>query len=124
VVLDSGYCIFHDKAYLNHYLSSIRDKRAGEVVEGILQKVHHANNTNVPLYCIGYCIPNIDLKEEYKVEVYFDECWFRSSVFFEGSRFHKGASFIYAKFKNANFRDAIFHSVTFRGAIFSESVDF
>jgi uncharacterized protein YjbI with pentapeptide repeats len=149
-VLESGFCIFHDKQYL--------DKEENhEIIEKQFQKKikdYLSNVNDNSLFCIGYNLFGINIQsKEFPKPVYFDEvsilgpltinCKFQSYVSFINSQFSgKGDINIVSEFSykgDVNFTDAKFSNlglvyflgtkfsnkgyVTFRGAEFSNKGD-
>jgi hypothetical protein len=54
--LASGFCIFHDKDYLQDKTNNEEHKR--KVLNRLERKVNHAISNNEPLLCIGFQLPN------------------------------------------------------------------
>ena len=85
-----------------------------------------------PLFCIGYHIPDITIKQAtFTKPVYFSECEFQGLADFSETRFSELANFLSAKFAaEANFSFANFQGVTdfthaafFDRTYFSDSQD-
>jgi hypothetical protein len=75
--LASGFCIFHDKDYLHHYLSSFREEHKRNVLDRLKHKVNNAISNNKSLLCIGFHLPDFSLwdlgiiSKEFTKPVYF-----------------------------------------------------
>ncbi|MDQ4056147.1 MAG: hypothetical protein M3156_01885, partial [Thermoproteota archaeon] len=50
--LASGFCIFHDKDYLQD--KSNNEKHKKKVLDRLKHKVNHAISNNRPLLCLGF----------------------------------------------------------------------
>jgi hypothetical protein len=57
--LASGFCIFHDKDYLQDKTNYDEHKR--KVLDRLKHKVNHAISNNEPLLCIGFQLPDFSL---------------------------------------------------------------
>ena len=113
--LASGFCIFHDKDYLQDKTSSEEHKK--KVLDRLKHKVNDAISNNEPLLCIGFQLPTFRLSDlNYNWE-------FTKPVYFSGSQFlgktdFSGANFLEANFIKANFEgDVGFAEANFEGVI-------
>jgi uncharacterized protein YjbI with pentapeptide repeats len=139
--LASGFCIFHDKDYLHHYLFSFREEHKRNVLDRLKRKVKHAISNNETLHCIGFLLPGLSLSDlsiskEFTKPVYFPGSQFFGKTDFSGVKFQQGVHFIRAKFHdlstftNVNFAHVDFSHATFekkavfRQTIFKEEIDF
>ena len=117
------FCLFHDIDYLkddNNHENKAKVK--GELNDRIDKCI--ANDES--LCCIGYYLPDIEIKQEFKQAVWFSHCKFKIADF-SGTTF-KEAYFHDATFSaEANFHDATFlcsSEADFRSASFSAEADF
>jgi len=124
--LSSGFCIFHDKHYLQDKINNEEHKR--NVLEKLKHKVDRALSYSEPLLCIGFQLPEFSLSDlsnnlsnskEFTKPVYFSGSHFYEKADFARANFEGGASFYNTKFEgetlfyNANFRVAIFTKANF-----------
>jgi uncharacterized protein YjbI with pentapeptide repeats len=135
--IPSGYCIFHDKDYY---------KRSPDVIKTELKrKIKESVECKKALFCIGYHLSSVTVKETFTEPVYFNSAKFHAvnftkatffnsvdfskaeyydDVYFYTTRFLDFANFTLAKFNNRIiFSDAIFTNVIFLGSSF-ENVTF
>jgi hypothetical protein len=75
----SGFCIFHDRNYIQDKTNYEEHKK--RLVERLKDKVKDAMSNNLPLFCIGYYLPDLGLSDlgidrEYNESVYFSNCQF------------------------------------------------
>jgi hypothetical protein len=103
--LASGFCIFHDKEYLQDKTSSEEHKR--KVLDRLKLKVIDAVSNNEPLLCLGFQLPTFRLSDL----IY--NCEFTKPVYFSGSQFLGKTDFSGAKFKEANFYQAKYQEADF-----------
>jgi hypothetical protein len=59
--LASGFCIFHDKDYLQDKTNNEEHKRV--VLDRLKRKVKHAISNNEPLLCLGFQLPDFNLSD-------------------------------------------------------------
>jgi hypothetical protein len=75
-LLASGFCIFHDKDYLQDNTNNEEHKR--KVLDRLKHKVNHTISNNEPLLCIGFQLPEFSLSDlgiiskEFTKSVYFN----------------------------------------------------
>lgn len=91
-----GFCIFHHPKYWK--------KNKKQVREAFHEKLENAREDRNKLLCIGYNLPSVKIRGE-----------FRSSLYFSWTKFHGRSNFSHARF----FRD-----VSFAHAEFSKEADF
>jgi uncharacterized protein YjbI with pentapeptide repeats len=127
--LASGFCIFHDKDYLQDKTNY--EKRKRKVLHRLKRKVNHAISNNEPLLCIGFQLPDLSLSDlsirmEFAKPVYFSRSQFFGKADFSGSTFKEDADFSEANFKGgAYFLRAKFEGgAAFSGANFQEQAYF
>ncbi len=95
--LASGFCIFHDKYYLQDKINNEEHKR--NVLERLKHKANYAISNNEPLFCIGFQLPDFSLSDlsiigkKFTKPVYFSYCEFFGTVDFAGANFQGGADF-------------------------------
>jgi hypothetical protein len=82
-ILPSGFCIFHDKDYLQDKTNSEDHKM--KVLDRLKHKVNHAISNNEPLLCIGFQLPDfslsdISISKEFTVPVYFSAANFQGQA--------------------------------------------
>jgi hypothetical protein len=82
-------CLFHNKSYLkdrNH------PENKNKVIERLQKRIENSKKNKMPLKCIGYYLPDIELnKEEFFQPVYFNNCKFQKASF-SGATFSSKAS--------------------------------
>jgi uncharacterized protein YjbI with pentapeptide repeats len=121
-LLPSGFCIFHDKDYLQDKTNTKEHKRA--VLDRLKRKVNHAISNNQPLLCIGFQLPEFSLSglsisKEFTKPVYFNDSLFFGKADFSGTKFHGEAYFGDANFQGeANFSMTNFQGKSNFGANF------
>ncbi len=80
--LASGFCIFHDKDYLQDKTS--KKKRKEEVLNRLKRKVNHAISDNESLLCIGFqlldFLSDLSISKEFTKPVYFSGSQFISRL--------------------------------------------
>jgi hypothetical protein len=110
-ILPSGFCIFHDKDYLQDKTNSEDHKM--KVLDRLKHKVNHAISNNEPLLCIGFHLPDFSLSDlsinKNLLALYISMA--PSSLekhFFAGDQFHGQANFLEAKFQEVSFYGAHF----------------
>ena len=115
--LASGFCIFHDKDYLQDKTNYEEHKT--KVLDRLTDKVNHAISNNEPLLCIGFQLPDFNLSDlSIRME-------FTKPVYFSRSQFFGKADFSGAKFKgNVDFTASEFNIALFSTATFQENVFF
>jgi Pentapeptide repeats (9 copies) len=113
----SGFCIFHDKDYLQDKTNYEEHKR--KILDRLKQKVNHAIAYNEPLLCICFQLPEFSLSD-----LSIDKKFTRS-LYFNGSQFFGEAFFARAQLHGqANFSEAKFQEVSFYGAHLLRLADF
>ncbi len=95
--LASGFCIFHDKDYLQDKTNNEEHKR--KVLDRLKQKIDQAIFYDEPLLCIGFRLPDFSLSDlsiskEFTKPVYFGESRFFGKGFFIVDKFKRTASSI------------------------------
>ena len=115
--LVSGFCIFHDKDYLQDKTNNDEHKRT--VLNRLKRKVKHAISDNEPLLCIGFQLPDSSLSDlgiiskEFTKPVYFSRSQFFGKANFSGANFQGETSF-----NNTNFQgEADFSGANFKGGV-------
>jgi hypothetical protein len=113
--LASGFCIFHDKDYLQYGSNNEEYKR--KVLDRLKHKVNHAISNNEPLFCIGFQLPEFSLSDlsnssEFTKPVYFTGSQFFGNADFKGANFQEGVFF-----EEANFQKVLFTGVNFQGKV-------
>jgi hypothetical protein len=74
--LTSGFCIFHDKDYLQD--KTYYEEHKTRILERLKHKVNHAISNDEPLLCIGFQLPSLSLSDlgiiskEFTKSVYFN----------------------------------------------------
>ncbi len=98
-------CLFHDEGFLK---GDVRQENKDKVIEKLNDRIDKSIANNEPLYCIGYYLPDLEIKREFKRPVWFSHCKFQLTNF-SGATFSDKADFSGATFLDkANFGDAIF----------------
>jgi len=126
--LVSGFCIFHDKDYVQDKTNNEEHKRA--VLDRLKRKVNLAISNNEPLLCIGFHLPefslsNLSINNTFTISIYFNSSQFLGEAFFAGARFYGAASFFQVKFQEVSFAGARFYGLMdFRTAYFQRLADF
>jgi uncharacterized protein YjbI with pentapeptide repeats len=132
--LASGFCIFHDKDYLQYKTNYEEHKR--KVLDRLKHKVNDAISNNEPLLCIGFQLPDFSLSnlsnsKEFTKPVYFNCSRFFESADFMEAKFQGKADFSRAKFQaeanfsEANFKErAYFYEANFQGEANFEWIKF
>jgi hypothetical protein len=59
--LTSGFCIFHDKDYLQD--KTYYEEHKTRILERLKHKVNHAICNDEPLLCIGFQLPSLSLSD-------------------------------------------------------------
>ena len=127
--LDSGFCIFHDKDYLQDKTSNSEDHKS-KVMDRLKQIVNHAISNNARLLCIGFQLPDFSLSDlsnnkEFTIPVYFSSSQFFGKTDFHEAKFEEITSFSGVNFKErADFSDANFKVANFSKANFKDKADF
>jgi hypothetical protein len=99
--LSSGFCIFHDKDYLQDKTNNEEHKR--KVLERLKNKVNRAISNNEQLLCIGFHLPDFSLKlTKFTKPVYFSGSQFFAKADFSGVNFEERASFNNSEFYGKN----------------------
>jgi hypothetical protein len=107
--LDSGFCIFHDKDYLQDTTNNEDHKR--NVLDKLKNKVYHSISDNDSLLCIGFQFPDFSLSDLLDFGISKE---FTKSVYFNRSQFFGKADFFRARFAGqADFKEARFERETF-----------
>jgi hypothetical protein len=83
--LVSGFCMFHDKDYLQD--KTVKDEHKRTMLDRLKRKVNHAISNNEPLLCIGYQLPDFRLPDLSTSKE------FTKPVDFSGSQFFGKADF-------------------------------
>jgi hypothetical protein len=100
--LVSGFCIFHDKGYLQDKTNNEEQKK--KVLNRLKYKLNQSRRTiEEPLLCIGFRLPDFilsDLKisKEFGEPVYFSYCDFFGKADFAGANFQGEADFYASSF--------------------------
>jgi hypothetical protein len=100
--LASGFCIFHDKDYLQDKNNYEEHKR--KVLDRLKHKVNHAISNNQTLRCIGFqlhdfSLSDLSINKEFTKYVYFSGSQFFGIADFSGAKFEGRAVFSRAKFQ-------------------------
>jgi hypothetical protein len=100
--LGSGFCIFHDKDYLQDKTNNEEHRR--KVLDRLKHKVNHAISNNEALFCIGFQLHDfnlwdLDISKEFTKPVYFNESLFFGKAHFSRALLKGGTDFIEAKFQ-------------------------
>jgi hypothetical protein len=105
----SGFCIFHDKDYLQDKTNNEEHKR--KVLERLKNKVNRAISNNEQLLCIGFHLPDFRLKlTKFTKPVYFSGSQFFGKADFSGVNFEGKADFSKANFEErASFNNSEFY---------------
>jgi hypothetical protein len=123
---EANYCIFHDEHY---YL-----KDPEEVIKKLHQKLENSLQ-NGPLLIIGYNIPEVSIRTNFSVPVYFNKskfhgiCTFRDATFdhsasFEDCEFNDMTKFELVHFQYVDFSRVIFNEANFIRVFFHCEADF
>jgi hypothetical protein len=88
--LASGFCIFHDKDYLEDKTNPDLPRR--KLVESLECKVNQAKSRNEPLVCIGYLLPEIKISETFSNNVFFQDATFHGKADFSSISSAKGVT--------------------------------
>ena len=78
--LASGFCIFHDKEYLQDKTNYEEHKT--KVLDRLTDKVNHAISNNEPLLCIGFQLPDFSLSDLSITKEFSRPIYFNGSQFF------------------------------------------
>ena len=129
--LASGFCIFHDKYYLHHYLFSFREEHKRKVLDRFKHKVNDAISNKKPLFCIGFQLPDFNLsdlsiRKEFTKPVYFNGSEFFGEAYFYDANFQGQAYFHEANFKTgeADFYGCGFYDRTYFSGHFNGETKF
>jgi uncharacterized protein YjbI with pentapeptide repeats len=128
--LASGFCIFHDKDYLQDKMNNVKHKR--KVLDRLKHKVNHAISNNEPLLCIGFQLQGFNLSDlsinkeftKFTMPIYFSGSTFFGEADFSAANFQGEAHFSHAKFEGegeAHFDNTKFKEVKFVGTKFIKS---
>ena len=140
--LASGFCIFHDKDYLQDKANYEEHKR--KVLDTLTHKVNNTISNNKPerLFCIGFRLPEFSLSDlsiiskEFTKPVYFSGSHFfgkadfygakfKTEVHFDGAKFQGEASFYFANFQEeADFDYSEFYGMTHFSGHFNDKTTF
>lgn len=102
--IEEGLCIFHHPKYWN--------KNEEELRERFYEKVERVRKNGKKLLCVGYNLPSIEVRTEFKNAVYFSWTKFHGKAKFSEAKFFKEACFPNAEFfDQANFSHAHFSGV-------------
>jgi hypothetical protein len=88
--LASGFCIFHDKDYLQDNTNNEEHKR--KVQDRLKHKVNYTISNNEPLLCIGFQLPDFILSDLSSTKKFTRPVYFSRSQFF-GIAYFGGANF-------------------------------
>jgi hypothetical protein len=106
--LVSGFCIFHEKDYLQDMTNYENHKR--KILERLEYKVNHAISNNKPLLCIGFQLHNFSLSDlsfskEFTKPIHFSAANLQGGVLFNKANFQLRPDFNIANFEGrADFR--------------------
>jgi len=101
--IENGYCIFHDEKFAD-------DKKIVKLIE---ERIKNSVSKKIPLFCIGYKVPTLRIKEFFSAPIYFNKSEF-NDVNFSGSKFEQ-ADFSGTIFNKADFSDTSFEEADFLG---------
>jgi hypothetical protein len=120
--LASGFCIFHDKEYLQDKTNYEEHKT--KVLDRLTDKVNHAISNNEPLLCIGFQLPDFSLSDlsiiskEFTIPVYFNDSQFLGKADLYGAKFHGETNFFRTKFQGETFFSGSFGETNFNYVLF------
>ena len=100
--LASGFCIFHDKEYLQDKTNYEEHKT--KVLDRLTDKVNHAISNNEPLLCIGFQLPDFSLSDLSITKEFSRPIYFNGSQFFGKVNFYEGNFEQRADFSGTNFQ--------------------
>ena len=109
---NSKFCIFHEK----------NNKNENEVVKKLNKKIEYSINNKEELFCIGYNLPAVKIKNNFKFPVYFTKASLKNIDFSESSFSY--VDFSAATFNDVNFSKTHFEEVDFLAAKFSGKSNF
>jgi len=94
--LASGFCIFHDKDYLQDKTNYEEHKR--KVFERLKRKVNYAISNKKPLFCIGFrladfSLSDLGISQEFTIPVYFSGSQLFGEADFSDANFQGKAYF-------------------------------
>jgi len=96
-----GFCIFHHPEYWEENEKQVRKQ--------FYKKIKAARQNPKRLLCIGYNLPSIQVKGEFRGPVDFKGTKFHGKTSFSGVKFSRDASFVHAEFlEEADFSHAAF----------------
>jgi hypothetical protein len=97
--LPSGLCLFHDENYLKEGEQKDRKEHEQKVRDKLMAKVHNSIDKKEVLFCIGYHLPGIAIREIFPESVYFTDCKFQGIANFISATFSgEKADFDHAAF--------------------------
>lgn len=106
VVLASGLCMFHDESYLQD-----KDKcKEQSIRDGLDAKIRQSIDGKEPLFCMGYHLPDIIIKENFTKPVSFIKCIFQGKADFHSAKFSEKANFGSAAFSGEADFSSVFNS--------------
>jgi uncharacterized protein YjbI with pentapeptide repeats len=131
----SKFCIFHD---INYLKGDNYDKHKEEVAKRFEEKLSEYSCKHMPLFFIGYCLPDISFRHKqlneplnFNEATFYGVADFNSTTFsnkadFNRAKFSEYVNFVEATFSNrANFGEAkFFNKADFRRSIFSNRANF
>ena len=96
--LTSGFCIFHDKDYLQD--KTYYEEHKTRILERLKHKVNHAISNDEPLLCIGFQLHDFSLSDlsigkEFIKPVYFSGSDFFGYADFGAANFQGGAELLH-----------------------------
>ena len=126
--LASGFCIFHDKDYLQDKTNNEQRKR--KVLDRLKHKANHAISNNEPLLCMDFLLPefrfsDLNNRNEFTKPVYFSGSQFFGKADFSRAIFQEGASFLKANFRGGvYFSNSDFYGKTYFSGEFNSKTKF
>jgi len=101
--IKDGFCVFHHPEYWKENEKELRER--------FYEEVETVRRNGKNLLCIGYNLPSIEVRGEFKSAVYFSWAKFHGRASFSNASFFREACFPYAEF----FEEADFSHVRFLG---------
>jgi hypothetical protein len=122
--LASGFCIFHDKDYLQNKTNNEEHKR--KILDRLKYKIDQAMSYNESLLCIGFQLPDfrlsdLSINKEFTMPIYFSGSQFFGVANFSGAKFEGEADFSRTNFQfpiyfyNSEFYRKTYFSGDFNG---------
>ena len=90
----SGRCMFHDEKYLQDK----NNQKEQKVRDRLMSKVDYSIDQSQALFCIGYHVPDIEIKANFAAPVYFSKCEFQGRVDLYGASFQGTGDFGFGTF--------------------------